>query len=228
MSFRTLTLVLVCVLAVILGGAGSVCARPDAGQVHVWEMQEIDLLARGDYDNPYVDVLCWIDLKGPGFDKRIYGFWDGGAMFKVRFVATAPGEWVWQSGSNQADDGLNGRRGTLQAREWSEQEKEENPNRRGFVRATANGHALEYADGTPYFMVGDTWLAGSTWRLPFRNAPTSPEYVPGPGIGFEDAVQYRKRQGFNSVSMIAAFPNWEADTKPSTYADANGIFIRNA
>ena len=73
-------------------------------------------------------------------------------------------------------------------------------------------------------MIGDTWLAGTTWRLPFRNAPTSDDYQPGPGIGFEDAIRYRKNQGFNSVSMIAAFPNWEADVNPSTYADENGIY----
>lgn len=77
-------------------------------------------------------------------------------------------------------------------------------------------------------MIGDTWLAGSTWRLPFRNAITSDDYIPGPGIGFEDAVMYRKKQGFNSVSMIAAFPNWESDYNPSTFADSNGIFLRNA
>jgi hypothetical protein len=41
-------------------------------------------------------------------------------------------------------------------------------------------------------------------------------------------VTYRKKQGFNSVSMIACFPNWEADENANTYADSNGIFLRNA
>ena len=77
-------------------------------------------------------------------------------------------------------------------------------------------------------MVGDTWLAGATWRLPFRNTATSEQYEPGPGMGFEDAVIYRKKQGFNSVSMIACFPNWESDYNASTYADSNGIYVRNA
>ena len=53
-------------------------------------------------------------------------------------------------------------------------------------------------------------------------------YVPGPGMGFEDAVMYRKKQGFNSVSMISCFPNWDSDIHPSTYADSNNIYIRNA
>jgi len=77
-------------------------------------------------------------------------------------------------------------------------------------------------------MLGDTWLAGSTWRLPFRNSETSGNYKPGPGMGFEDAVMFRKKQGFNSVSMISCFPNWDSDIYPSTYADSNHIYLRNA
>ncbi|MEX2605071.1 MAG: DUF5060 domain-containing protein [Gracilimonas sp.] len=198
-------------------------------QIHVWEMQEITLHAEMEYENYYTDVLCWVDLEGPDFFKRIYGFWDGGNTFKIRIVATEAGEWSWISGSNQTgDNGLNNKSGTFTAVDWTESEKAENPVRRGFLRTTANGRALQYADGTPYFMVGDTWLAGSTWRLPFRNAKTSPDYTPGPGMGFEDAVMYRKQQGFNSVSMISAFPNWEADLNPSTHANEDGIFLRNA
>lgn len=209
-------------------------AIPAAGQPHIeetrtWELHEITLTASGAYENPYTDVTTWVELEGPGFAERVYGFWDGGNTFRVRVVATAPGEWRWTSGSNQPNDGgLNGQSGVFTAREWTEAEKEANPVRRGFIRPTENGRALQYADGTPFFMVGDTWLAGSTWRLPFRGAPTSESYEPGPAIGWEDAVGYRKRQGFNSISMIAAFPNWEADSNPSTYADKNGIFVRNA
>jgi hypothetical protein len=196
---------------------------------HTWEMQEISLRAEQTYDNYYTDVTCWIELTGPDFSKRIYGFWDGDKIYKFRIVATKPGKWEWISGSNQPDDaGLNGKTGRFNATEWTEGEKLQNPNRRGFVRATPNGHALQYADGTPFFMVGDTWLAGTTWRLPFRGTQVNPEYAPAPGIGFEDAVSYRKSQGFNSVSMIASFPNWDADMNPSTYADENGIYVRNA
>lgn len=211
-----------------LNGAYSFAQRT-SNNPHVWEMQEITLKAEMTYENYYKDVTVWVDLKGPEFSKRIYGFWDGDNIFNVRIVATKPGQWEWTSGSNhKSDAGLNGKSSHFTAIEWTEQEKLDNPNRRGFVHATPNGHALQYADGSPFFMIGDTWLAGSTWRLPFRNAPTSDQYEPGPGIGFEDAIQYRKKQGYNSVSMISAFPNWEADINLSTYADENGIYIRNA
>jgi hypothetical protein len=201
----------------------------DPQKIHVWEMQEINLKAEQQYENFYTDVTCWIELKGPGFSKRVYGFWDGGNTYIVRIVATAPGTWQWASGSDQpSDNGLNNKSGAFEAINWTEKEIAENPNRRGFIRPTPNGHALQYADGYPFFMTGDTWLAGTTWRLPFRGAAPANGYVPGPGIGFEDAVIFRKGQGFNSVSMIASFPNWEADGNANTYADANGIYVRNA
>ncbi|HPY00626.1 MAG TPA: DUF5060 domain-containing protein, partial [Candidatus Marinimicrobia bacterium] len=59
----------------------------NAPDIHTWEMQEIVLQAEGKYENFYTDVTCWIDLTGPEFSKRIYGFWDGANIFKVRFVA---------------------------------------------------------------------------------------------------------------------------------------------
>ena len=216
------------------GWPAALVARPaSAGDPsatsHVWDVQEITFSASRDYANPYADVVIWVELEGPGFTRRVYGFWDGGRTFKVRVAATAPGEWRWTSGSNQPDDaGLNGKRGTFLALAWSEAEKRANANRRGVLRPTSNGRALEYADGTPFFLLGDTWLAASTWRLPFKGVRPSPDYVPGPGISFEEAVAFRKRQGFNSVSFIAAFPNWAADQRASTFADAKGVFLRNA
>jgi hypothetical protein len=197
--------------------------------VHVWDLQEIEFRASEACANPYTDVECWVDLKGPGFSKRIYGFWDGGETYRVRLVATAPGRWTWTSGSNRPEDtGLNGRSGAFTAIEWTEPEKRRNPNRRGFLRATANGHALQYTDGTPFFLLGDTWLGAATWRLPLTGAPVDPDGEPGPGVTFQQAVAFRKRQGFNSVSMIAAFPTWASDQYPATYADTNGVYFRNA
>jgi hypothetical protein len=215
--------------AVVLGGATAAGAALSSGEVHVWETQEVSLESAKSYPNPYVEVECWIDLEGPGFSRRVYGFWDGGRAFKARFVATAPGEWRWSTGSNQpGDSGLNGGSGRFRAVAWTEAETKENANRRGFVRATPNGHALQYADGTPFFLVGDTWLAASTWRLPLRRVRPAPDYEPASGISFEEAVAYRKRQGFNSISLISAFPNWDADHRGATFANADGVYLRNA
>ena len=194
----------------------------------MWQVQEITFATAREYANPYAEVDLWVELEGPGFKRRVYGFWDGGRIFKVRVVATHPGEWRWSAGSNRTDDpGLAGA-GKFQAVAWNDAEVAENPNRRGFVRSTDNGHALQYADGTPFFLTGDTWLAASTWRLPFKSTRAAENYVPAEGISFEEAVSFRKRQGFNSISFIAAFPNWAADEHGATFANKDGVYLRNA
>ena len=59
-----------------------------------------------------------------------------------------------------------------------------------------NGHALQYADGTPFFFIGDTWWASSTWRYPLTGEAPDPDWEPGPkGLSFENVVNYRKKQG---------------------------------
>src|SRR5262249_7680564 len=125
--------------------------------IHVWEKVELTFHAANPYVNPYTNVEIWVDLRGPLFNKRCYGFWDGSNVFRVRVLATRPGRWTWQSGSNQRDSGLNAQKGAFTALEWSEAEKALVPTRRGFIQPTVNGHAFQYADGTPFFLLGDTW-----------------------------------------------------------------------
>src|SRR5436309_13638267 len=78
--------------------------------VHPWEKQALTFTASQQHINPYVDVTVWVDLTGPHFQKRIYGFWDGGATFRVHLAATEAGAWKWRSGSTPADSGSSARR----------------------------------------------------------------------------------------------------------------------
>ncbi len=204
------------------------CQRVAHGEVvKLWTPHEIILHSKQSFENPYSDVTCWITLTGPSFKRRVYGFWDGGDTFKVRVVATSPGEWKWTSSSDVNDVGLNGKQGAFQAEGWTENEKLANPNRRGFLRPTPNGHALQYADGSPFFLLGDTWWAASTWRYPMKHQPVPTNYVPKPDIGFEEAVQFNKRRGYNAIAMIAAFPNWHNDGYPALLRETDGTIIRN-
>jgi hypothetical protein len=201
-------LVLIQSLAFVLACAPA--AR--SATVRVWEKVEITLRAQNDYDNPYTDVEVWVDLEGPGFAKRCFGFWDGGDTFRVRVMATRPGQWSWKSGSSPADPGLDGRQGEMTAEDWTEEEKQGNPLRRGMIVASANGHALEHPDGTPFIVIGDTWWSAATFRFPWH--ADDRERPIGPEAGIKDYARLRKRQGFNLVGIIAAFPNWADDGKP--------------
>jgi hypothetical protein len=185
---------------------------PSVRGAHVWEKQELTFTAARAYSNAYLEAVVWVDLTGPHFQKRVYGFWDGGQTFRVRLVATEAGRWTWKSGSNPEDPGLSGRSGSFEAVAWSDAEKAANPLRRGFLRATANHHALEHADGTPFFALGDTWWALGTNR--FRWDDDDQERPIGPKAGFKDYVRFRKAQGYNWMNMIAAFPNWMTDGQP--------------
>lgn len=206
----------------------SLVALAMAAPVHVWEKQELTLTAARSYGNPYTEVTVWVDLTGPNFKKRVYGFWDGDRTFRVRLVATEPGAWTWQSGSIPADGGLAGKKGSFNAVAWTEQEKQQNTVRRGFLRPTANHHGIEQADGTPFFILGDTWWAAGTncfrWYDDNRERPI------GPTAGFKDYVRYRKAQGFNLVGIIASWPNWVNDSQPAHLEmnDADHTLIRAA
>jgi hypothetical protein len=203
-------------------------ARAASNSVHAWEKVELSFSASNHYTNPYTQVTMWVDLKGPGFEKRCYGFWDGSNVFRVRVLAPRAGNWSWISGSNPEDSGLGGKHGAFTAVDWTEAEKEAVPTRRGLIRPTANGHAFEWADGTPFVLLADTWYAAPTFR--FRWNEDDGERPIGPEAGFKDYVRLRKSQKFNSVAMIAAFPNWAADSAPWDVwydRDAN-IAIRSA
>ena len=209
-------------LLVVFSGA----REPALGATsHVWEKIEIRLQTENSYENPYKEVEVWVDLTGPGFRKRCYGFWDGGDTFRVRVLATAPGSWGWKSGSSKPDPGLNGKTGNFTVVAWSEAEKRENPCRRGMIKASANGHAFEYADGTPFFLLGDTWWATPTFRYPWHDDDR--ERPIGPDAGFKDYVRFRRKQGFNCIAMIAAFPNWANDGKPNNLSTSDGTVLRS-
>src|SRR5436190_5285909 len=113
---------------------GVICTFVDArADVHVWEKVELTFHAKNHYDNPYTNVEMWVDLKGPGFEKRCYGFWDGADIFRVRVLAMQPGRWTWRSGSRPTDPGLADQAGEFTAIAWTEAEKMTNAVRRGFI-----------------------------------------------------------------------------------------------
>lgn len=205
------------------------CDTEPKRAVKVFEITEVTFHTVNDYNNPYTEIEMGVELSGPEFYKKIYGFWNGNNEFVVRIAATRKGEWNWKSFSNQEDSGLNNKFGSFKATEWSKEELKINPNRRGFIRSTENGHALEYADGEPFFMLGDTWWAASTWRFPFKGIKPDDNYIPAENnISFENTLNFRKNQGYNTIAMIAAFPNWYADEYPAAYINADSIGVRQA
>lgn len=220
------SLVFVIVALAAMAGCSGSSHVPAAETYHVWEKVEITLHAQQSYENPYKEVAVWVDLSGPGFKKRCYGFWDGGDTFRVRVLGTRPGVWRWRSGSNQSDEGLNGKKGSFATKAWTEAEKQANPCRRGMVKPSSNGHAFEYSDGTVFFLLGDTWWPVGTFRYPWFDDDTARAI--GPRARFKDYLRYRKKQGYNCIAMIAALPNWANDDKGDVIEISDEIDLRQA
>ncbi|MDR0708505.1 MAG: DUF5060 domain-containing protein, partial [Spirochaetaceae bacterium] len=191
----------------------------------IWEPEELSLNAAESYDNAYMDVDVWIDLKGPNFEKRVFGFWDGGQNFKIRFTAVSSGEWSYTSGASRPDSGLCGKTGTFSVSGWTEEEKAANCSRRGILRPGKNGHGFVHPDGTSFFMIGDTWWAAPSFRFKWSD---DNEERPLEECYFKDLVRYRKKQGYNTIAMLSGHPTWANDGFPPEIEIEPDVYARQA
>ena len=181
---------------------------PAQAQVREWEVFQIEMTAQNKMENPYVEglpgnqpgyvkvVFTGRTQKAKGETLTLTGFWDGGNRWKVRFAPPRAGEWKYRSISK--DPGLDGIEGRLVCTEWSEALKNANPARRGFVRvcnsADRPGRYFEYADGTPFLWLADTW-----WNWTRRGIRLD---------SFRKLADDRAAKGFNVGQLFFAGRGW--------------------
>lgn len=185
-----------------------------AAPVHVWETVEITLHASDHYGSPWTDVRVWVDLEGPDFSQRCYGFWDGGDTFRIRVQATSPGAWTWRSGAEPDDSGLSGKSGAFESQAWTDAEKQANPNRRGQIHPARSGRHFEYADSTPFLLLADTLWAANTARCGLGDREDGP---------FFQYLTDRREKGFTAILMQAIhgygdYPDGQAHRNEGGYA----------
>ena len=99
--------------------------------------------------NPFVDVQLGAEFK---FKNRTYycdGFYDGDGIYKIRFMPDEPGEWTYQTKSNNSE--LDAERGSFICIPHS-------PGNHGPVKVR-NTFDFGYADGTLFYPVGTTCYA---------------------------------------------------------------------
>ena len=132
-----------------------------ADNATVWQRWQQALTSSGQYENPFKDVTVSVTYSGPdGASFKSLAFWDGGTTYKMRCAFGLPGVWSWKTTcSDTSDKGLHDRRGKVNVRPYDGS----NPlYKHGFLRVSDNGRHLAYADGTPFFWVGDTYWAATT------------------------------------------------------------------
>lgn len=139
--------------------------------IHPWEIYSVSFESQKDIKNPYSQIpvnneddLLVVKFKGisgdaKGTELELTGFWNGENEWNVNFAPPVSGEWEYNSVS--VDRSMNNKSGKVDVTKWSEEELKSNPTRRGFIKVRQTGenagHYFEYADGTPFLWVADTW-----------------------------------------------------------------------
>jgi len=119
-----------------------------------WVSNEITLISDKDYSEPLTDALLDIVLVNGDTKLTVPGFWDGDRTWKIRFALTKVGEWTYETVcSDSSNAGLNGKKGTINCTAYS---GDLDIYKHGFVTTQENTKYFVYADGTPFFYLGDT------------------------------------------------------------------------
>lgn len=164
-----------------------------------WRAVEIVLTSSVKYDNPFQDVDVTATFTGP--DHKVIkrpAFWDGGRTWKVRFAPPQTGIWkMTTSATDAANRGLDHLTKTVRCDSYS---GDLEIYKHGFLKASGNSRYLVYADGTPFFYLGDTH-----WILAHERFRTS--NAPGIASQFKYVVDKRVDQGFTVFQSEAG---WQA------------------
>ncbi len=181
---------------------------PQVPEIKTWEVSEITLVSSVNADNPYVaflgkDATPLLKMKargisGPclGEEITVPGFWDGGNTWKIRFAPPLPGTWKYETVSG--DRKMNGKKGEIKVGEWTEDEKKQNPSRRGFIKVSSGpqrpGRYFTYSDGTPFLWIADTWWDWTNSRIRFES--------------FKMLADTRAEQGYSIGQLFFAGNGW--------------------
>lgn len=205
------------------------CLISDAETIHQWEVVQIKFKSAKEYSNAYKDIpattggdllrVTFEGTKGEASNKKITlkGFWMGGSEWCVNFAAPFTGEWKYNSTST--DKSMNAKKGHLEVVAWSDDEKNANPARHGFVRVKKSGeqagHYFEYSDGKPFLWIGDTWWNWTNSRIHMET--------------FKQMVDNRAEKGFNIGQLFVPGNGWgrESSLLDETYNVLDTAHARN-
>ena len=156
--------------------------------VQQWQAVEITLTSSKTYTDPFQDVDVTATFIGPdNITITCPAFCDGDLIWKVRFAPIQTGLWTMTTSATDAtNSGLHNISQTVQCDAYS---GNLDIYKHGFLKASSNGRYLTYADGTPFFYLGDTH-----WILLHERFDTS--NVPGIASQFKYIVDKRVNQGF--------------------------------
>ena len=160
--------------------------------VPIWTRFETRFTSSEKYDNAVQDVQLTVEFTAPSGKKHIVqAFWDGAAVWKVRFSPDEIGKWNYRStSSNSADKGLDNQSGEFTCVPYPG----DNPlYRHGAIRVSDNRRYLVHADGTPFF-----WLSDTAWNGALKSDASS----------WERYLEDRTSKGFTAIQFVTT--QWRA------------------
>lgn len=129
-----------------------------------WVANEAVFVSDRSYDDPYRDVTMDLILTNGHVQYTIPCFWDGGRIWRARFVCPTAGTWTYTTICNNTEDtGLHNRESRFVCTTYA---GDLDIYKHGFITANYNNATRQkyftYADGTPFFYLGDThWNFGA-------------------------------------------------------------------
>ena len=167
---------------------------------HPWHVVEITLVSSRTYNNPFLDVDVTAIFIGPNGASLVRAaFWDGGNIWKVRMAPTGLGVWQYHIiATDPGNAGLNPPAGQVVSLPTG---SDLAIYQHGFLRVSPNERYLTYADGTPFFWLGDThWFFDSKERWDSANKP-------GWTSEFKGMVDRRVAQHFTVYQSVIFGPS---------------------
>ena len=211
---KTLALVLTALLTLgVLASFPALTARAEGLETPVWTPVEITLTAAVKYKNPYKDTeIDAVFTHTDGTVITLPGFWDGSQTWKVRFSPTKTGTWNYKITCKNAEDTGLFQEGSLTAVPYTG----DNPNQKHGMIQT-DGRHFTYADGTPFFWLGDT-----NWSGPSTIANNRCNY-PGCDCGnqMKHLIDDRASKGFTVFqTYFSAVNGYESEGNKSYWSTA--------
>jgi hypothetical protein len=151
-----------------------------AAAVELWDVFEISYPGPAD-GNPFVDVEFSARFEQGGTSIAAIGFYDGGGVYRVRFMPVSTGVWTYRTQSNRPE--LDGKTGSFPVRAAL-------AGNSGPVRVKDQYHFV-YANGSPYRELGTTCYAWTSQSAALE----------------EQTLKTLADAPFNKMRMCA-FPKW--------------------
>lgn len=161
------------------------------------KIAEFTFIAANNYSDPFNQVTLDVVFTDPnGKEYKVPAFWGGNNIWKVRYSSAQLGTHHFKTVcSETGDKGLHGITGSVIVKAY----KGNNLLfRHGAIKIADDKRHFAYADGTPFFWLGDTWWMGLTKRLEW------------PGDVKKLAAD-RTKKGFNVIQIVAGlYPDMPA------------------